>query len=294
MNKSPFFTFLLFPLFTFLLASCKKEIDFDYHEIEPIVVVEGRVTNEGTEVFITKSRSVTDSVRGICLPGAVVTITQHLSSTTIPYNEYSNSYRSGLRGKAGETYLLSVDFEGHHYEGTATMPAAAPIISTEFLWFSMLDERILVYEMWAQDPEPDERNYYWYRMDHLTHHPHFKDRKHKKPYLWNVADDRGTPPGLFYRDIMCMSERAANEDEEENWDRILYEGDTITFLLMTIDRPSFDYFQSLRAGQSGGANPRSNLTGGCLGYFTAGTVSRADTIVFHYDAIKSQATFSPQ
>lgn len=287
MNKPPFFTYLLFSLFTFLLASCKKEIDFDYHEIEPIVVVEGRVTNEGTEVFITKSRNVTDSVRGTCLPGAIVTITQHQSSTTIPYNENSNSYHSGLKGKAGETYLLSVDFEGHHYEGTATMPAAAPIISTEFLWFSMLDERILVYEMWAQDPEPDERNYYWYRMDRITNHPHFMDRRHKKPYLWNVFDDRGNPPGLLYRDIMCMSERAANEDEEENWDRILYEGDTITFQLMTIDRPSFDYFQSLRAGQSGGANPRSNLTGGCLGYFTAGTVSRADTIVFHYDAVKS-------
>jgi hypothetical protein len=82
----------------------------------------------------------------------------------------------------------------------------------------------------------------------------------------------------------------AEEDEEENWDRILYEGDTITFQLMPIDRVSFDYFTSLRAGQSGGANPRSNLSGGCLGYFTAGCVTRADTMVFHYDSIKPHAT----
>jgi hypothetical protein len=60
---------------------------------------------------------------------------------------------------------------------------------------------------------------------------------------------------------------------------------------MTIDRPTFDYFQSLRAGQSGGANPRSNLSGGCLGYFTAGSLMHADTLVFSYDSIKPNATF---
>ena len=85
----------------------------------------------------------------------------------------------------------------------------------------------------------------------------------------------------------------AEEDKEENWDYILYEGDTITCQLMSIDRATYDYLTSLHAGQSNGANPRSNLIGGCLGYFTAGSVTHADTLVFHYDAIKPKATFIP-
>lgn len=293
---------LLFLLLLF--TACKKTIDFDYNEIAPIVVVEGRVTNEGTEIVVTKSRSVTDSVRGRCLPGAVVTVSSDGVSETIPYDALSLSYRSSLKGTPGKTYRLTVDFEGQRYEGESTMYAAAPILSAEFFWFSVLDERMVVYEVWAVDAAPDERNYYWYRMNRITHHPHFKDRKNMevgdrivergKAYTWSVFDDRGNPPGLLYRDIMCMSERAAEEDEEENWDRILYEGDTVTFQLMTIDRAAYDYFTSLRAGQGGGANPRSNLTGGCQGYFAAGSVTRADTLVFSYDAVKQEPTFTNQ
>ena len=275
---------------TCCLTACKKEIDFDYNEIDPIVVVEGRVTNEGTEVMVTRSRSVTDSVKRRCLTGAVVTVSSNDVNEVIGYDPQAQCYHSPLQGRVGQTYRLTVDFEGHHYEGSATMPAAAPILSSEFIWFSVLDERMVVYELWAADPVPGERNYYWYRMDRTTHHPHSEAKRLKSPYAWSVFDDRGNPPGLIFRDIFCMSERMVEEDEEENWDRILYDGDTVTFQLMAIDRPTHEYFSSLRAGQGGGANPRSNLTGGCLGYFTAGSLTRADTLVFRYDSIKSHAT----
>lgn len=291
MNKNTVNTLIWLCSVVLLFSACKKEIDFDYNEIDPIVVVEGRVTNEGTQVLVTKSRSVTDSVRSSCLPGAIVMIATNNGVDTLGFDGQALCYRSALKGKAGETYRLTVDFEGHHYEGQATMPAAAPILSAEFIWFSMLDERMVVYEMWAKDPMPNERNYYLYRMDRTKHHPHLKDKYWGKPYLWNVFDDRGNPPGLLYRDVMCMSERMAEEDEEDNWDRILYDGDTITFQLMTIDRTSYDYFTSLRTGQSGGANPRSNLSGGCLGYFTAGSITRADTLVYYSDSVKLNPTF---
>ena len=45
------------------LTACKKDIDFDYHEVAPIVTIEGRVTNEGMEVRITQSHNVNDSVK---------------------------------------------------------------------------------------------------------------------------------------------------------------------------------------------------------------------------------------
>ena len=276
-------------IFLLMLTSCKKEIDFDFHEIEPVVVIEGRVTNEGSSVVITQSRSVTDSVHPHCLQDAVVTITADGSTTTLLYDATSDSYHSSVPGVAGKTYQLSVDLDDRHYEASAYMPAATPVLQAGFFWLSMLDERMLVYELWAVDPDPAERNHYWYRIDRISHHPHFdgkpKAARHEA-YRWGILDDRGCPPGKVFIDIVTTSEKAMDEDKEENWKSILYDGDSINCELMTIDRSVYDYFASLRAGQGGGANPQSNITGGCLGYFAAGSVVRTETIVFSRDNVK--------
>ena len=277
---------ILYIIFTVVaLTACKKEIDFDFHEIDPVLVIEGRVTNEGSSVVITQSRSVTDSVHSRCLQGAVVTITTNGSTTPLPYDAASDSYRSSLTGIPGNTYQLDVDFDGHHYQASAYMQAPAPIISADFFWMTVIDQRMLVYELWAVDPYPSDRNQYWYRIDRISHHPHFEGKRNTEPYRWGVRDDRGCPPGKVFIDMMATSEKIMDEDEEENWKSILYDGDTITCQLMTIDRPVYDYFSSLRAGQRGGANPNTNFTGGCLGYFVAGSVTRTDTIVFHRNNI---------
>lgn len=274
-------------LYIAALTACQHEIDFDYHTVEPLLMIEGRLTNEGTEVVITKTRDVTDSVRSLGLPGAQVVVTGEGIEENLLFNAETQSYCSSFAGVPGQTYTLSILYEGQRYEGTSTMPAPAPVQSVEFLWQPVLSERLLAYEMWAIDPEPDERNYYWYRMDRRSHHPHLEGKRMTEAYRWNVFDDRGCPPGLVYRDIICMSERDAEEDDEDNWKSILYEGDTITLTLMTIDQPTFDFFRTLRSGQSGGANPRGNIVGpDCLGYFAAGSVVHADTVVFSYDKIR--------
>ena len=76
------------------------------------------------------------------------------------------------------------------------------------------------------------------------------------------------------------------QDLLENWKRILYDGDNISVTLMTIDAKTYDYLQQLGRGQSHGANPHSNITGGCLGYFAAGSVVHTDTIVFQRNNVK--------
>lgn len=287
----------ILPLLCLLLfTACEKEIDFDYHEIDPLVVVEGRVTNEGTEVHITHSRSVTDSVHGKTLPGATVVITCDDHQETLTYHPAGDCYQSPMKGQPGKTYQLSIDFEGKHYESTSTMPAPTTIISSQFYWMTVLNERLLVNVLWATDPHPDTRDYYYFRMDRRSSHPHAlaKSKNHPKAYRSNVFDDRGNPPGFVFRDIHCMMERTAEEDEEDNWDKILYAGDTIMMQLMTIDRPTYDYFRTLSSGQGGGANPISNITGGCLGYFTAASISRSDTLIYHPEEVQDATDYHPQ
>lgn len=268
------------------LTACKKEIDFDFNEVEPIVVIEGRVTNEGMSVMVTRSRVMTDSVHPHCVQGATVTITADGNTTALAYDAVTDSYRSTLAAEAGKTYHLNVDLAGQHYESSAFMPMAAPILSADFFWMTVLEQRMLVYELWAVDPYPTERNQYWYRIDRISRHPHFEGKRNTEPYRWGVIDDRGFPPGRIFLNIVSTSEKAMDKDEEEQWKSILYDGDSIVCQLMTIDRPVYDYFTSLRAGQRNGANPRTNISGGCLGYFAAGSVTRTDTIVFRRSDIK--------
>ena len=81
------------------LSACTKEIDFDFHEEDPVVVIEGQVTNEGRWVTVSRSRSVTDSVHSRCLPGAYITINGDDGLTTeLTYDEATNRYFSPVPG----------------------------------------------------------------------------------------------------------------------------------------------------------------------------------------------------
>ena len=90
------------------LASCEKEINIDYHEVEPMVVIEGRVTNEGTMVQVRRSRSVTDSVHGQSLPGASVFIYDDGVEHRLAYDPLDGCYKTDLIGTPGHTYRMDV------------------------------------------------------------------------------------------------------------------------------------------------------------------------------------------
>ena len=133
-------------------------------------------------VVITRSRSMLDSVKGRCLPGAVVTVTSESLSASLSYDAAANCYRSEQAGVVGETYRLRVDFDGSRYEAASQMLPPAPVRSARFLWQPVMQERLLAYEVWADDPQPDVRNYYLYRMDRRSSHPHLKNFSKTEAY----------------------------------------------------------------------------------------------------------------
>ena len=98
-------------------------------------------------------------------------------------------------------------------------------------------------------------------------------------YRWNAIDDRGCPPGLFVRDIICMAEGMKRDTDYQ--DRVLNDGDTINLELLTIDKPTFDYLQSLLMSRQTTANPITNLKGGCLGFFTAASITHGNSTIWH-------------
>lgn len=276
-------------LLLLLTLSCQKEIELDYRDIEPVVSIEGRVTNEQVYVLITRTRSMNDSVKGRGIGGAVVTISSEDGTEQLVYDARDGYYRpaSGMKGVPGRTYCLDVTLDGHQYAASSTMPRQAPIVSAQFIWQSLLDNGMLMYEMWASDPEPDVRNYYWYRVDRRAKDPKVRQKQGTDAYRWSSFDDRGAINARIYRDIMCVNEEMMDgqDIEDDQLKSILFDGDTITLQLMTIDRAMFEYYQSVSVGQRMGANPISNISGGCLGYFAAGSVSHADTVIYNKNII---------
>ena len=276
-------------LLLLLTLSCQKEIELDYRDIEPVVSIEGRVTNEQVYVLITRTRSMNDSVKGRGIGGAVVTISSEDGTEQLVYDARDGYYRpaSGMKGVPGRTYRLDVTLDGQQYAASSTMPRQSSIVSTQFIWQSLLDNGMLMYEMWATDPEPDVRNYYWYRVDRRAKDPKVRQKQGTDAYRWSSFDDRGAINARIYRDIMCVNEEMMDgqDIEDDQLKSILFDGDTITLQLMTIDRAMFEYYQSLSVGQRMGANPISNISGGCLGYFAAGSVSHADTVIYNKNII---------
>jgi hypothetical protein len=276
-------------LIIIILASCQKEIDMDYHEVEPLLAIEGRVTNEGVYVLITRTRSMDDPDKGRGIDGATVTVSSDDAEERLVYDATDGRYHSpsGMKGVAGRAYRLKVTLDGRDYEAASVMPQQAAIVSTQFVWQPVLDNGVLMYEMWATDAEPDVRNYFLYRMERRATDPKVRQKQGSDAYRRSTFDDRGSMDGRIYRDIMCLNEEMMDgrDIEDDQLKQVVFDGDTIMLELMAIDRPTFEYYQSLSIGQRMGSNPKTNISGGCLGYFTAGNISRADTVVYYQDSI---------
>lgn len=244
-------------------------------------MVEGRLTNENVFVRLTQScpmdEAVSDSFTLRQAEMHIICDDGHVEN--LVYSDSIDCYVSptGFVGTPGHTYTLAIELDSHHYEGHSTMPHLAPITETQFRWLDIKSARILHYDMQAIDPQPDTMNYYWYRM-----------LRGQEVYRWNAVDDRGCPDGLFVRDIICMVEGMAREDNKQYHDRVLYEGDTIRLELMTIDQPTYDYLQSLLLSGQTTANPITNMKGGCHGFFTAASLTHAPMVIFRYEDVLTE------
>ena len=152
----------LFPLSSLLLlTSCEKEIDLDYHQVDPIYVVEASVSNNGTEVRISQTNDMDDNNSISDISGAKVTLSaDNGRQWDIPYSR-NGFYRSTLVGEAGTTYTLNVTLNGENFTSTSTMQRAPTLNKFRFVWMKVASERIMVGDLRIQDIMNEDS---WYFM----------------------------------------------------------------------------------------------------------------------------------
>lgn len=252
--------YLVFALIPFL-ASCEKDLDFDYHDAEPQLVIEAGLTAEGASVSLTRTTPMDSPMDLTPLTDASVSLTDLTAGEVrpLPLRE-DGSFGDAAPGIPGHRYRLDVDFEGSHYSSESRMRGAVAIRGLEFNWIDMAGEYVAVLQVSFLDlPEKDD-NCYWIRL-----------LRNGEPYQWTVIDSHHASDGVINSVIMTSPRDTEDADESV----ILRDGDVVTALVLPVSRDMLDYLMALEQDSNG---PRMWCGDFCLGYFLAAPVSRQSIV----------------
>ena len=252
---------------TALLASCEKELDFKYHDIPPLTVIEAELTPQGAKVGITLTTPMDEPMDRTLLTDASVTLTDVTDGIVYTLHaDDSGFFRDTTPGITGHDYRLSVVRGDNHYEAIARMYPPVEIESLEFSWVRMPYDHVAALQCRFRGNTATGGDCYWIRL-----------YRNGDIYKWGEMDSRSAVDGIST--YFTMTTRT--DTDEEDADTVLYDGDVITCTVTVISREMHDYLEALQHDSNGPAMFTGDL---CLGYFMA-TSPVSASVTFHPDKI---------
>lgn len=247
-----------------LFSSCEKVIDLELKKVDPIIVIEGTVSNQSENhlVKISKTIPFDQLTRFKGVKGAKVTL-KSSAGLSLSYIEISEGIYGSprFRGMPGHTYTLDVLVEGKAYTAKSTMPFPVVPDSIGFKTLSFFGNSNVYPTVYYKDP-PKVQNQYRYIV-----------KINGKLQGDIVFEDR-------FNDGNEVSDVIIYDGEDD-----IKSGDIIDIEMQSIDRNVFKYFFALSQIDGNGgppvapANPVSNFDNGALGIFNACSKSSRTVIV---------------
>ena len=248
-----------------VLVSCDKEIEFDYNDIKPVYVVNGKITNYGIDFLITKTVNVTDSVSVNGLEVDYVKISG------------SNGYQENLQmssnghyfsptlscGVPGVEYTAEIRTkEGDIFTSTETMVEQCVLDSAIYLTIEMPMITLYGYDFYVAN-FPGQLGYFEFRY-----------------YVNNVFAGNGmmsyTSNENFFN---CPYIMQSSETDYDNENKVNYrDGDTLSFVCRSFSKSIYDYKTAQEDELYNMSNAPTNWTGGCIGVFEVYTESRGTAL----------------
>ncbi len=250
-----------------LTTSCEKELDIDYHDIEPLTVIEATLTPDGARVGITLTTPMDEPMNTSRLTDASVTLrdlTDGISYTLAPDDE--GFFTDPTPGIAGHEYALTVERADARYEATTTMLPPTEITSMEFNWIKMPYDRVAVLQVQYLDDPAVAGQCYWVKL-----------YRNGEIYKWSEMDDRSAVGGTAT--FFTMTTRRDTDREED--DTVLYDGDVMTCTVAPVSPAMHNYLEALQNDSNG---PQMFAGDRCLGYFLASSPVSA-SLTFRPDRI---------
>ena len=257
-------SFLIIIAITGVFLSCKKIITPKLNNAAPQLYIQGAVSDTAGPYFVTLVKTIgfyeSDNYTGV--PGAIISITDSTADITDQLIETATtgvySTRTIMQGIPGHTYLLKVSLEGKTYTASSTMPQ--PVL-LDSVTFNTSDTTEIAAIANYQDPA-NTINYYKYNLvlNGVT------------AKRFSTFDDR-LSDGRYIRDKMD----ADTGEIKRNY--------LVQLNLVGVDAGVYSYLHEAEEVAYNNddlvspATPASNIRGGCLGYFSAQTVSNKTAVV---------------
>lgn len=235
-------------------ASCQEVIDIDLNEAGPVLVVEGNYSDQPGphQVSLTRSLNFDEPNSFPAVTGAVVTLSDQSGNTQTLSETQPGIYQISSPGTPGSTYTLNIKENEEEYSTTCYMPPPVSIdtVLTDSITFGPSSNVFMRVKF--TDPQGAKN---FYRIIEIINGDTLE--------TINLTLDRYNDGQQITADIFSDMNPALNY------------GDTVTMILQTIDEPVFTYLRDLvevinRGSQAASpANPKSNINGKALGYFSA-------------------------
>lgn len=257
---------------TILFASCEKVIDIDLNTTEPKIIIEGKISDDPTDlptVRLSKTVNFDETNNFPVVSNAIVILNDQTANATDTLKETNKGvYQSSkIKGIEAHTYNLTVKTDNKTFTATAQLPKKVNFENIEIrpqAFFGNIEYQIIPRFF---DPKGIGNNYRFVLS--------INDKVKNDIFVLNDAISDGVVNGrpLF---------RQRSSDSTEN----IKVGDRIGLEMQCIDKDVYEYFNSL-AGEGGGplggsstpANPVTNIKGGALGYFSAYTKQKKNTVI---------------
>ncbi len=244
-------------------TSCQKIITPPLSNSAPQLVIEGAVSDTVGPYYVNLSKSVGFYADNTYpnVSGASVTITDQTSGISDLLAEKSAGVYAThtIVGKSGDTYRLNVVLNGKTYTAVSTMPYPVKLDSVAFDYTSI--KNMIQPVAYYQDPVA-KVNYYKY--DIQVNSTKLKRFQTSEDLLMNgkyIHLDLATDTGAIKKNDLVVVSLVGVDKGSYNF---LQEAENIAFYNDNLASP---------------ATPTSNISGGCLGYFSAQTVSRKSAVV---------------
>lgn len=260
---------LYFFLVSLLLVSCKKDLDFEYHKINPILVIEGQLSQNGCEVRLTNTTPMNEYMDTTHLTDACILLKDLSDGTSRELvcgaDGIFKDYNPGI---IEHSYELEIIHNENNYTSSCKMRQSTEITNLEFSWLKMPYDYVAILEIKFKEI-PSKETYYWIKI-----------YRNNEAYQWLTCDNRSAVEGEITQMTMTSRKDLSKEDEKD----ILRDGDVIKVDISNISKEMYDYLSALKISSNGPLMFQGEF---CLGYFLASDIV-SHTIIYNPDELKER------
>ena len=250
-----------------LFTACSEVVELDINDTDPVVIIDGLVTNEYKNHYVKISRSINYYDPGTSTPILNATVSVSDGKTTYNYihnptafEENDGVYFSSVpfAGEAGKTYALSVSVDGATYTAEDNL---YPVTAIDSLSVIVNDDEF----------EEPERKDYFYEILFYAHEPQETEDFYLFKFYRNDTIVYDSPTDIYFSNDDLLAEEINGIPTASFYKS----GDIAKVEMYSISNAGFIYYNDLiNLLQSDGGmfgsppvNPRTNVKGGALGFF---------------------------